>query len=69
MTAKEAIARCMTHDEIVVFDATEDDHEVLRELCVGSVDVVKQYGWVDYWGGDEDCGTDWRVHARVREVA
>ena len=63
MNAQQAIARSVSHDEIVTFEASASDHDALSERCEDSCDLTAQYGYVDYWGSDGDG--DWRVQARV----
>jgi hypothetical protein len=57
-TAADAIARSISHNEIVniAFDASAS--KALRTACDDSVDTEDV---TEYWGTTED-GYDWRVH-------
>jgi len=61
MTAKEAIDRSRSHDEIVTIDYDAEVLVALESECDGS---VKANGVHEFWGNDSDSENDmlWRVH-------
>lgn len=65
MTAAQAIARSITHDEIVVLDITPELEAALLMECDDHVDARYSYGVIEFWGRTDDGdGDDWRVHLR-----
>lgn len=60
MTAEQAIARSVSHNEIVTFDASDED---TAALILAADDWVKNGDLVEYWGKDDE-GNEWRVHTR-----
>lgn len=60
----DAIARSISHNEIVKLDWTADRASALRAACEDYVDTGDQRG-VQFWGTDE--GDQWRVHLIRRE--
>lgn len=69
MSAEQAIARSVSHNEIVTIDYSAS---IAEELGNASEDSVPAYttasGAVlaEYWGTTEDGG-EWRVHVRYPE--
>lgn len=63
-TAQDAIARSVSHTEIVTLPY---DEAVAGQLAVLADDSVEADGTHEYWGTDED-GHEWRVHLREDEV-
>lgn len=63
-TAKEAIDRSISHDEIAYCEDTAQNREY---LIAESDDRVDAGEVVEFWKNDEDSETDmeWRVHIRV----
>lgn len=61
--AEQAIARSISHNEIVTIEHNPQIAEILQRDCEGSVDN-STYGVVEYWGTIED-GSEWRVHMRA----
>ena len=61
--AEKAIARSISHTEIVTIDGNGADMQDLSLQCEDSVDAVSSYGVVEYWGTTDD-GDEWRVHVR-----
>ena len=61
-TADRAIARSISHTEIVTldYDATAD-----VDLAAACEDSVVCQSHTEYWGTDDD-GQEWRVHMRHR---
>lgn len=58
MTAAAAIARSISHNEIVTLPATAERTSDLMIECEDSVETTDV---VEYWGTD-DTGAEWRVH-------
>ena len=58
MTADQAIARSVSHNEIVTIQYKPGVEATLCLECDGSVDAGKVH---EYWGTDAD-GYEWRVH-------
>lgn len=56
--ADAAIARSISHTEIVTIDWSPASELALAEVCDDSVQTETV---VEYWGTDED-GSEWRVH-------
>lgn len=56
--ATHAIARSISHNEIVTIDATKEDVATLIAECDDHVDAGDVH---EYWGTDDD-GNTWRVH-------
>lgn len=67
-TVSAAIARSITHNEIVTLSVdAEDMQDVLDALSVESDDSVasgSEYGTTEFWGAAES-GSEWRVHVVV----
>lgn len=63
--AKTAIARSISHNEIVHIDQDAEAHE---ELLLASEDSVWSDPETQYWGTTED-GHEWRVHVRGKASA
>lgn len=61
MTAQEAIARSISHNEIVHVDYDLGTAEDLMVLCE---DHTTGNDEEEYWGVDDD-GATWRVHMAV----
>lgn len=59
-TAEAAIARSISHTEIVTIDDEPGLRQVLRCLCTDSVEAER----AEFWGADDD-GQEWRVHVRI----
>lgn len=59
MNASQAIARSISHNEIVTLEYDETIAKHLREL---SDDWVEANDRIEYWGTDD--GDEWRVHLR-----
>lgn len=57
MNAAQAIARSISHDEIVTIESSKEDLETLLEACDDSVDSDRVW---EFWGENEDG--QWRVH-------
>lgn len=55
----DAIARSISHNEIVTLEWTADRAAALKAACEDYVDTGDIRG-VEYWGRDE--GDEWRVH-------
>ena len=62
MTAEQAIARSVSHTEIVTLDHDEDALEYLLAVCEDSVEAN---GLTETWGTTPD-GDEWRVHVQAR---
>lgn len=68
-TAADAIARSISHTEIVTlsFDAERNEKidamHVKGDLLNASEDWVESGSVTEYWGKDDD-GNEWRVHVR-----
>ncbi len=60
--AERAIARSISHDEIVTIDYHAEASEELQLTCDDWV-VNTAYGLTEYWGTTDD-GNEWRVHIR-----
>ena len=60
--AKDAIARSVSHNEIVTIDYTDSD--ALQTLLVEGDDWIEANGVAEYWGTTES-GSEWRVHVRL----
>ena len=60
MTAEQAIARSVSHTEIVTIEYHAETAEDLSRLSDDSTETEKL---TEYWGTDDD-GHDWRVHVR-----
>jgi hypothetical protein len=58
MTVTQAIARSITHNEIVTLDYDGLAHAALEALCEGSVNGARV---VEFWGVTS-AGDEWRVH-------
>lgn len=58
--AERAIARSVSHNEIVTLDFDTEANEELQLACE---DAVVANGVTEYWGTTES-GDDWRVHVR-----
>jgi hypothetical protein len=67
-TVSNAIARSITHNEIVTLRVNADDmQDVLDALSVESDDCSPsncEYGTTEFWGTTESC-SEWRVHVTV----
>lgn len=59
-TAECAIARSISHTEIVTIDYDADAETDLLAACEDSVDAGEV---TEYWGTDDE-GREWRVHVR-----
>ena len=55
----DAIARSISHNEIVKIPHSASAYEALRAACKDYVDTRDHRG-VQFWGSDE--GDQWRVH-------
>ena len=64
-TTKRAIARSVSHTEIVTL---EYNWETIQDLLVWSDDNVETETVHEFWGTDDD-GNEWRVHVRREEAA
>ncbi len=62
MTTTQAIARSITHNEIVTLDYSDGARDSLSSRCDDSVDVGRG---VEFWGRDDE-GSSWRVHLQRR---
>lgn len=62
--ADQAIARSISHNEIVTIDYSSEAADMLRSECEDNVDAN---GLTEYWGTDDD-GSEWRVHMRDQEL-
>lgn len=68
MTAEQAIARSISHNEIVTLDYDADVYQELLDRVLEADNGIKS-DWVDanevteFWGTTDD-GDDWRVHMR-----
>lgn len=60
-TARDLIARSISHTEIARADYSEELHAALAIECDDYTDTNSGY---DYWGTDED-GSEWRVELAV----
>lgn len=60
--AEQAIARSISHNEIVHIEANPASAEYL-EIAEASDDSVDTGGMVEFWG--ERDGDTWRVHVRT----
>lgn len=60
----DAIARSISHNEIVSIPYSSEAHAALRAVCEGHVDTNDHRG-SEFWGSDE--GDEWRVHLVRRE--
>ena len=58
MTTDQAIARSVSHTEIVHLPYSLADESALTAECEDSVDCPDR---VEFWGTTED-GSEWRVH-------
>lgn len=58
MTHTEAIARSISHNEIVRLEYAKDTHDDLLAECD---DCTEANGEFEFWGTDE-AGNEWRVH-------
>lgn len=61
MNIRQALARSLTHNEIVACVGTTNEIETICSEADGSCDLVSQYGYVDVWGADED-GQEYRLY-------
>lgn len=61
----DAIARSISHNEIVTMDWTADRELALLAACQDHVDTRDHRG-VQFWGSDES--DEWRVHLRRADV-
>lgn len=65
MTAKEAIERSISHNEIVTITPNPADvlaaAKLTTDLIAASDDWTRGNDRVEFWGTD-DSGAEWRVH-------
>lgn len=66
MTTEQAIARSVSHNEIVTLDYDAEALDALESESEGSVDNTA-YGVHELWGTTDD-GDEWRVHVRAEVV-
>ena len=69
LTAKQAIARSVSHDEIVHVDGDNQMHLDLSAWCDDSVQTrgtEPGQSLTEYWGTTDD-DQDWRVHVHGHE--
>ena len=59
-TAQDAIARSISHNEIITIDNTDENLEALLVECDDHTETGSVH---EFWGTDDD-GNEWRVHAR-----
>jgi hypothetical protein len=63
VTVDQAIDRSISLDVIVhLDDVSADDIATLEYECEDYVDVVRQYGHIEFWGTRDD-GREWCIHA------
>lgn len=67
MTTHDAIARSVSHNEIVTIPYSTEAADALWAECDDHVDARASYGVVEYWGTTDD-GDEWRVHLRDEAV-
>jgi hypothetical protein len=64
MTAEQAIARSVSHTQVVTLDYQS---HTLNDLVAATRDYVKGNKCWEFWGEDEN-GNQWRVHMRFPKV-
>ena len=66
--AEQAIARSISHNEIVHIDASDPNRKRIEDILVRDCEGSVKNGEVnEYWGVIEN-GDDWRIHVAVPEA-